>query len=155
MREIRTSGLMSGDGKRSVAARPKPPRPSSTLQVTGRKRHALADTDGRALLLFTHPADIQDRDGGGPLLRASRRFWPFIRAAFADSAYDAERVTTATSIIVEIVRKHPDQVGFAVHPRRWVIERLFAWINRNRRLAKDVEATINSAGALLYHASGV
>jgi transposase len=122
-------------------------------KVKGRKRHALADTDGRALLLFTHPADIQDRDGGGPLLRASRRFWPFIRAAFADSAYDAERVTTATSIIVEIVRKHPDQVGFAVHPRRWVIERLFAWINRNRRLAKDVEATINSAVAFLYAAS--
>src|SRR3954447_21856149 len=58
MREIRTSGLTSGDGKRSVAAWPKPPRPSSTLQVKGRKRHALVDTDGRALLLHAHPADI-------------------------------------------------------------------------------------------------
>src|SRR3954451_13308500 len=82
-------------------------------KVKGRKRHALVDTDGRALLLFAHPADIQDRDGAGPLLKASRRFWPFIRTAFADSAYDAERVATATSIAVEIVRKHPDQVGFA------------------------------------------
>jgi putative transposase len=122
-------------------------------KVKGRKRHALVDTDGRALLLFAHPADIQDRDGAGPLLRASRRFWPFIRTAFADSAYDAERVATATSIAVEIVRKHPDQVGFAVQPRRWVIERFFAWINRNRRLAKDVEASIPSAVAFLYAAS--
>src|SRR4051812_33685228 len=142
MREIRTSGLTSGDGKRSVAAWPKPPRPSSTLQVKGRKRHALVDTDGRALLLHAHPADIQDRDAAGPLLSVSRRFWPFVQTAFADSAYDAKRVAAATDIMLEIVRKHPDQVGFVVQPRRWEVERFFAWINRNRRLAKDVEATI-------------
>src|ERR1700693_2177582 len=54
---------------------------------------------------------------------------------------------------VEIVRKNPDQVGFAVNPRRWVVERFFAWIGRNRRLAKDFEATIDSARAFLYAAS--
>ena len=64
-----------------------------------------------------------------------------------------EKVTTATLIAVEIVRKNPDQVGFAVNPRRWVVERLFAWIGRNRRLAKDFEATIDSARAFLYAAS--
>src|SRR6476469_8670055 len=122
-------------------------------KVKGRKRHALVDTDGRALLLHAHPADIQDRDAAGPLLGVSRRFWPFVQKAFADSAYDAKRVTTATNVAVEIVRKHPDQVGFVVQPRRWVVERFFAWINRNRRLAKDVEATINSAVAFLYAAS--
>jgi putative transposase len=122
-------------------------------KVKGRKRHALVDTDGRALLLHAHPADIQDRDAAGPLLSVSRRFWPFVQTAFADSAYDAKRVATATSIAVEIVRKHPDQVGFVVQPRRWVVERFFAWINRNRRLAKDVEATIPSAVAFLYAAS--
>src|SRR6185312_15986542 len=78
---------------------------------------------------------------------------PFIQKAFADSAYDAKRVAAATDVAVEIVRKHPDQVGFVVQPRRWVVERFFAWINRNRRLAKDVEATIASAGAFLYAAS--
>lgn len=122
-------------------------------KVKGRKRHGLVDTDGRVLLLCVHPANIQDRDGAGPLLKVSRRFWPFLERAFADAAYDAERVTSATAIVVEIVRKPPDQVGFAVHPRRWVIERFFAWINRNRRLAKDVEATIASATAFLYAAS--
>ena len=59
----------------------------------------------------------------------------------------------ATAIAVEIVRKNPDQVGFAVQPRRWVVERFFAWIGRNRRLAKDFEATLESARAFLYAAS--
>jgi transposase len=122
-------------------------------KINWRKRHALVDTDGRGLVLEPHPASIQDRDGGGPLLAASRRFFPFIERAFADAGYDHERVTTATIIIVEIVRKLPDQIGFAVLPRRWVVERFFAWIGRNRRLAKDFEATIASARAFLYAAS--
>ena len=104
-------------------------------KINGRKRHALVDTDGRGLVLEPHPASVQDRDGGGPLLRASRRSFPFIERVFADSGYAGEKVTTATSIAVEIVRKNPDQVGFAVNPRRWVVERFFAWIGRNRRLA--------------------
>ena len=100
---------------------------------------------GRGLVLEAHPASIQDRDGGGPLLCASRGSFPFIEKVFADSGYAGEKVATATVIAVEIVRKSPDQVGFAVQPRRWVVERFFAWINRNRRLAKDFEATIASA----------
>jgi putative transposase len=122
-------------------------------KVKGRKRHALVDTDGRALLIRAHAADIQDRDGAVPLLKASRAPFPFIGRVFADSGYSGEKVATATRIVVEIVRKHPDQAGFAVHPRRWVVERFFAWIGRNRRLAKEVEATIASATAFLYAAS--
>jgi transposase len=122
-------------------------------KINGRKRRALVDTDGRGLVLEPHPASIQDRDGGGPLLRASRRIFPFIRRVFADSGYASEKVAKATLIAVEIVRKNPDQVGFAVNPRRWVVERFFAWIGRNRRLAKDFEATIDSARAFLYAAS--
>ena len=122
-------------------------------KVVGRKRHALVDTDGRALVLFPHPASIQDRDGAGPLLRASRRPFPFIEKVFADAGYQGPRVAQASSIAVEIVRKLPGQVGFVVQPRRWVVERFFAWINRNRRLWKDAEATIASATAFLYAAS--
>jgi transposase len=87
------------------------------------------------------------------LLRASRRLLPFIERVFADSAYAAERVANATSIIIAIVRKQAGQIGFAVHPRRWVVERFFAWLGRNRRLAKDFEGTITSATAFLYAAS--
>ena len=122
-------------------------------KIKGRKRHALVDTDGRGLVLEPHPASIQDRDGGGPLLRASRRIFPFIRRFFADSGYAGEKVAKATLITVEIVRKNVDQVGFAVNPRRWVVEQFFAWIGRNRRLAKDFEATIESARAFLCAAS--
>ena len=85
--------------------------------------------------------------------RLSRRSFPFIAKAFADSGYAGERPASATCIAIEIVRKPPDQVGFAVHPRRWVVERFFAWISRNRRLWKDPEATLASARAFLYAAS--
>jgi len=59
----------------------------------------------------------------------------------------------AISIVIEIARKQPDQVGVAVHPRRWVVERFFAWIGRNHRHRKDHEATLTSARAFLYAAS--
>jgi transposase len=122
-------------------------------KIKGRKRHALVDTDGRALVIQAHAADIQDRDGAVPLLQDSRMPLPFVELAFADSAYNADRVRNATCIAIEVVKKIADQIGFQVLPRRWVVERFFAWINRNRRLAKDFEATIASAQAFLYAAS--
>lgn len=60
------------------------------------------------------------------MLRLSRRSLPFVTKAFADCGYAGDRPATSTSVTVEIVRKPPDQVGFAVHPRRWVVERYFA-----------------------------
>jgi transposase len=116
-------------------------------------RHAMVDTDGRGLILQVHPASLQDRDGAVPLLRASRPWFPFVERVFADSAYAAERVANATRIIIEIVRKQVGQIGFAVHPRRWVVERFLAWLGRNRRLAKDFEGNVASATAFLYAAS--
>lgn len=122
-------------------------------KIKGRKRHAMVDTDGRALVIQAHPADVQDRDGAIPLLKSSRGSFPFVELAFADSAYVAQRVKDATCIAIEVVKKIADQVGFQVLPRRWVVERFFAWINRNRRLAKDFEGTLASAQAFLYAAS--
>jgi transposase len=122
-------------------------------KIKGRKRQALVDTDGRGLVLQAHPASVQDRDGAGPVLTASRASFPFIERAFADAGYAGERVAQASTIAIEIVRKAAGQVGFAVQPRRWVVERFFAWIGRNRRLARDFEATIASAEAFLYAAS--
>nr|WP_329603569.1 transposase [Acidiphilium iwatense] len=101
------------------------------------------------------PADLQDRDGAVPLLQASRALFPFVEHVFADSAYAGERVANATRITIEIVRKIDGQVGFQVHKRRWVVERFFAWLGRNRRLSRDVEKLISSAEAFLYAASAV
>ena len=108
----------------------------------------MVDADGRALVLQAHSADLQDCDGAVPLLKASRRASPL-----ADNGYRAERGSQATSIVIEAVKKSAGQVGFVVLPKRWVVERFFAWINRNRRLAKDFEATIASAETFLYAAS--
>ncbi len=101
------------------------------------------------------PMRPTSRAEAGPLLRASRPRWPFVQLAYADAGYQGPRVAAASPIRVEIVRKPEGQVGFAVHARRWVVERFFAWIDRNRRLAKDVEATIASAEAFLYAASAI
>jgi putative transposase len=122
-------------------------------KVKGRKRQVMVDTDGRALVLDPQPANVQDRDGAVTVLQLSRRSFPFVSKAFADAGYAGDRPATATLVTVEIVRKPPDQIGFAVHPRRWVVERFFAWISRNRRLWKDPEATLASAKAFLYAAS--
>ena len=97
-------------------------------KIKGRKRHALVDTAGRALKLQAHAADIQDRDGAGPLLRASRSRWPFVKLAFADAGYQGPRVAAASPIRVQTVRKLEGQIGFAVQAKRWVVERFFAWI---------------------------
>jgi transposase len=121
-------------------------------KIKGRKRHALVDTDGRGLELQVHPASVQDRDGAPAVLRASRARFPFIQKVFADGIYAGERLAKATAIAVEIVRRLPDQLGFQLLPRRRVVERFLAWINRNRRLAKDFEGTIASANAFLYAA---
>ena len=123
-------------------------------KVKGRKRQVMVDTDGRGLILEPQPADIQDRDGApvwscGCRDARSRsspkpsRIW-----AMPDRDLRAQR-----AIAIEIVSKPADQIGFAVHPRRWVVERFFAWISRNRRLWKDPEATLASARAFLYAAS--
>ncbi len=122
-------------------------------KVKGRKRQVMVDTDGRALVLQTQPANVQDRDGAVPVLKLSRRAFPFVTKAFADAGHAGERPAMATIVDVEIVRKPPGQVGFAVHPRRWVVGRFFAWVSRNRRLWKDPEATLASADAFLHAAS--
>ena len=122
-------------------------------KVKGRKRQVMVDTDGRGLILEPQPADVQDREGAPIVLRLSRGSFPFIAKAFADMGFAGDGPANATAITVHIVRKPPDQVGFAVHPRRWVVERFFAWISRNRRLWKDPEATLASAKAFLYAAS--
>lgn len=116
-------------------------------RVVGRKRHALVDTDGRLLLAAVSPASLHDSHGGVALLGASRCPWPFLALCYADRAYAGERVATATPVTVQLVGRAPDAQGFAVQPRRWVIERTFGWTSRCRRLARDHEATASSANA--------
>jgi transposase len=84
-------------------------------KINGRKRHALVDTDGRCLELQVQSTSVQDRDGAPAVLQAARTRFPFVQKVFADSVYAGEKVANATSIVVEIVRKLADQVGFQVY----------------------------------------
>ncbi|WP_238297376.1 transposase, partial [Methylobacterium soli] len=124
-------------------------------RVVGRKRHALTDTDGRLLVAGVSPADLHDSHGAIALLRASRGLFPFLAHCFADRAYRGERVGAATAITVEVVEPKQGETGFAVQPRRWVIERSFGWIARCRRLARDHEATPSSALAFFVLAAAM
>jgi putative transposase len=116
-------------------------------KVVGRKRHIMVDTGGRLMMTTGSSAGVHDSHGGTALLPASRHPWPFLERCFADKAYAGERVAKASPITVEVIGAAPGQRGFAVQPRRWVVERTFAWIGRCRRLARDHEATISSGVA--------
>jgi transposase len=104
-----------------------------------------------------HRADIQDRDGAPLLLATMRRAFPWLRHIFADGGYAGGKLQQALAKVgtwtIEIVRRSDTAKAFELVPRRWVVERTIAWLNRNRRLAKDFEATIESAQAWLFRAS--
>lgn len=111
-------------------------------KINGRKRHIVVDTLGLLLVVMVTAASVQDRDGGRSILKLLKKKFPGVRHIFADGGYAGELVQTAKrswKIVVEIVRRDPNQKGFAVLPRRWVVERTFAWLVRYRRLVRDYE----------------
>jgi transposase len=121
-------------------------------KVKGRKRHILTDTDGRLLAVEVHGADIQDRDGAKGVLMRSRARFPFVACAYVDGGYAGRLVRWAerqTHIVLEVVKRSAEQLGFAVIRRRWVIERTFAWIVKNRRFVRDYEQLTTVAETLI------
>jgi putative transposase len=126
-------------------------------KVKGRKRHIVTDTEGSMLTVRVQPANLQDNHGAVPLLRATRRYFPKLRHIFADRVYRGPKLLAALADLgkwtIEIVTRPQSFGTFKPEPRRWVVERTFAWFQRNRRLAKDFEATIASAEAWVAIAS--
>lgn len=122
-------------------------------RIKGRKRHIVTDTEGLLLAVLVHPANIQDVHGAVPLLRRLRRYFPELQHIFADRVYRGQQLTTALHDCgpwsIEIIERPAGTKGFQLLPRRWVVERTFAWLLRCRRLARDFEATISSATAWL------
>jgi transposase len=107
---------------------------------------------------IVHPADIQDRDGGVLVLSTLFGMFPFLQKLFADGGYQGPQFANAVvkilpSLDIEIVKRPDAAVGFKIVPKRWIVERTIAWLNRCRRLAKDWECLNRKALAFLRLAS--
>lgn len=125
----------------------------SAKQVKGRKRHLLVDTLGLVMQALVTEADMQDRDGAKRLMVLVWGLFPRLRKLWADGAYRGsllEWVKQFCRLDLEIVERAPDMVGFHLLPRRWVVERTFAWLSRCRRLSKDYEYYPQSSEAMIY-----
>ena len=122
-------------------------------RIKGRKRHVITDTCGNLLACTVHSAGIQDRDGAPGVFARLRREAPDLRHMFADGGYAGPKLRDALVSLgrwtLQIVKRSDTAKGFEVLPRRWVVERTFAWLGRCRRLARDWERTVESAEAWL------
>jgi putative transposase len=125
-------------------------------KIKGRKRHILVDTMGNLMRIVVHSAGIQDRDGADYVFDDIHDEYPKLAKVWADQGYTgglgADLLATY-SIILDIVEKSPEQQGFVVLPRRWVVERSLAWLNRYRRLSKDYEHRVEYSESWVYIAS--
>lgn len=126
-------------------------------KINSRKRHIVVDTLGLMVGLVIHSAGIQDRDGAPGVLKTILKRWPWLRHIFADGGYAGPklkgRLEKVGKFTLEIVKRSDHAEGFELLPRRWVVERTFAWLGRCRRPAKDFEKTISSSEAWIYIAS--
>lgn len=126
-------------------------------KVNGRKRHIVVDTLGNLLDVVVHAANTQDYHGAKPLLCKVAKTVDSLQRIWADGIYEkdglVEWVHETLKITLDIVKRPPQQKGFVLLPRRWVVERTFAWLGRYRRLSKDYEACTLSSEGMIYAAS--
>ena len=115
-------------------------------KVKGRKRHIVTDTQGHLLHIKTHAANIHDTVAGQIVFYEACQKYPTIKGVSADSGYRG----TTEDFIVKIMKKSINiskkiSSGWSILPKRWVVERTFAWLNPFRRLSKDFEILASSA----------
>jgi putative transposase len=122
-------------------------------KVTGRKRHIAVDILGLVLAVVVHPADIQDQDGAKLVFERLRHGFSRMKVVFADSAYARSGLPAWVAVrfgwILQTVLRPVHATGFVVLPKRWIVERTFAWLGRSRRHSKDYERTSESSVAMI------
>jgi len=121
-------------------------------KINGRKRHILVDTLGLLLAIKVHAANIQDRDGGKLLFESCKDRLPRLFLIWADGGYRGKLIAWVAlncRWVLKIVKRN-DVKGFQVLPRRWVVERTFAWLSKQRRLSKDYERFCQTSEAWIY-----
>lgn len=126
-------------------------------KIKGRKRHILVDTLGLLLVLVVHAANIQDYDGARQVLQQAPAKSSRLQKVLADGIYPknglVEWVKQQFRFILEIVTRDQAQKGFVVLPKRWIVERTFAWLGRNRILSKEYEHLTQTSESDVYIAS--
>ena len=126
-------------------------------KATGRKRHVPVGTEGFLPERAVHPADLADSAGAKLVLGKAKAAGRRLGKVWADGGYQAGvvgRAETELGDALEVVARPPGTRGFAVLPRRWVVERSFAWVGRYRRLSKEDEALPETSEAMIWAAFG-
>ena len=116
-------------------------------KIKGRKRHIIVDTLGMILKANVHSAGVQDRDGLALVCKGLVNRFPFIEKICADGGYQGPIAQINSPRPLEIVKRN--QTAFEVLPKRWIVERTFAWLGINRRLSKDFERFAKTAETLI------
>lgn len=125
-------------------------------KISGRKRHIIVDTLGLLWAVAVHAANIQDAAGAWHVVTKLVGRMPRLKKILADGIYEGARIAVqALGWALEVVQKPEGQKGFSVIPKRWIVERTFAWLGRNRRLSKDYERLPESSEAWIYLAMTV
>ena len=123
------------------------------LRMKGRKRHLLVDTLGLPLSFSVTPADMHDTQGARRLLAGLKYFVPRLKRIWADGAYRGEDLANWCRAVggwdVEVVKRPLGARGWSQQPRRWIVERTFAWLLRSRRLVVDYERKVQTSETLI------
>lgn len=125
-------------------------------KVTGRKRHVLVDTLGLLMRVVVTSGNVQDRDGAKLVLEGLAKNEELVKRLeliWADAGYQGALVAWVEETFgwkLEIVKKKEGQTGFQILPKRWVVERTFGWLVRQRRLARDYERSPETSEAFIY-----
>jgi putative transposase len=150
-----TAAVIDSQSVRAADTVPKATRGwDAAKKVNGRKRHIAVDTTGLLLAVVITAACVQDRDAARPLLWNLRRACRHVRLVWADAGYAAGKLATwaaALRLTVQVVVKR-DPHAFEILPRRWVVERTFAWISKHRRTVRDYEHLTASHEAMILWA---
>jgi putative transposase len=144
-----TAAIIDSQSVKTVEDSTRPSGYDGHKNVKGRKRHLLVDTLGLPLSIYVTSVDVQDRAGACFLLAGLGPLVPRLKKIWADGAYSGKELANwcqeQGGWELEVVERDPQAKGFEVLPKRWIVERTFSWLIRNRRLSKDYERKVQTS----------